>query len=247
MITSAGPPLALSIFEKLILENRNAQGTALLLVLCWLAKSDGEVDPRELNRIHEIAKATNHSGEMQALFGLVDKGDVDALQLSFEILKDHASSDRAELLIEIALGLALADGYFPSSENHIIRLFADTLNISPLRLDEIFLHLTQRNFPDPADPSSTRFWEDYASRQSSNKSSRSTHDESGSVSQRHRALSVLGLNENASIQDVKAAFRRLSLIHHPDRFSSLGQEAVAAATETFRRIREAYEYLNANA
>ncbi|WP_405418779.1 hypothetical protein [Marinobacter flavimaris] len=38
-------------------------------------------------------------------------------------------------------------------------------------------------------------------------------------------------------------YRRLAQIHHPDRFTALGEESVAAASQTFVRIREAYEYL----
>jgi DnaJ like chaperone protein len=54
---------------------------------------------------------------------------------------------------------------------------------------------------------------------------------------------VLGLEHGASIEEVKRAYRRLAQVHHPDKFAALGKEAVAAATSTFQRIQDAYQYL----
>jgi len=45
---------------------------------------------------------------------------------------------------------------------------------------------------------------------------------------------VLGVNENSSGDDIKKAYRKLSLKHHPDRKGD---------TETFKRINEAYQTL----
>ena len=45
---------------------------------------------------------------------------------------------------------------------------------------------------------------------------------------------VLGVNENSSSDDIKKAYRKLSLKHHPDRGGDI---------ETFKRINEAYQTL----
>ena len=47
---------------------------------------------------------------------------------------------------------------------------------------------------------------------------------------------VLGLNEKSSFNEIKNAYRRLSLQHHPDRPN--GNE------EQFKKISEAYEILS---
>jgi len=54
---------------------------------------------------------------------------------------------------------------------------------------------------------------------------------------------VLGLDEEATEDDVRAAYRRLSQVHHPDKFQAIGPDAVRAATETFKRIQAAFELL----
>ncbi|BDA42407.1 probable chaperone protein DnaJ at N-terminal half [Coccomyxa sp. Obi] len=49
---------------------------------------------------------------------------------------------------------------------------------------------------------------------------------------------VLGVDESASLEEVKKAYRRKALEHHPDR--NVGNER---AQETFRKVTEAYEVL----
>ncbi|QSW37799.1 DnaJ domain-containing protein [Candidatus Vidania fulgoroideae] len=48
---------------------------------------------------------------------------------------------------------------------------------------------------------------------------------------------ILGLNENASLQEVKSAYRKLAMKYHPDRNSEPG------ATEKFKEIKHAYEVI----
>jgi hypothetical protein len=51
---------------------------------------------------------------------------------------------------------------------------------------------------------------------------------------------ILGLTSDATLADVKKAYRKLARQHHPDR-----NNADPAAIDRFRRITEAYEYLSA--
>ena len=51
--------------------------------------------------------------------------------------------------------------------------------------------------------------------------------------------SILGVNADASAEDIKRAFRRLALQHHPDR----NPENIKAAEAKFKEINEAYEVL----
>ena len=52
--------------------------------------------------------------------------------------------------------------------------------------------------------------------------------------------SILGVNTDASSEDIKKAFRRLALQHHPDR----NPENIEAAEAKFKEINEAYEVLS---
>lgn len=59
---------------------------------------------------------------------------------------------------------------------------------------------------------------------------------------RIEALRTLGLDEDATADDIKAAYRESAQILHPDRFAS-NKKLQDRATEQFKNLQEAYEYL----
>ena len=59
---------------------------------------------------------------------------------------------------------------------------------------------------------------------------------------RIEALRLLGLDEDATPQDIKTAYKETVQILHPDRFAS-NKKLQERATEQFKNLQEAYEYL----
>jgi len=55
------------------------------------------------------------------------------------------------------------------------------------------------------------------------------------------AYKVLGISPDATNDEVKAAFRKLALQHHPDRVASLGDDVRKAAEKKFKEINDAKE------
>ena len=55
------------------------------------------------------------------------------------------------------------------------------------------------------------------------------------------AYKVLEVAPEATDDEVKKAYRRLALKHHPDRVASLGEDVQKAAEEKFKQITDAYE------
>lgn len=56
------------------------------------------------------------------------------------------------------------------------------------------------------------------------------------------ALRILGLNEGATQDDIKAAWRESAQILHPDRFAG-NKKLQDRATEQFKTLQEAYDFL----
>ena len=54
---------------------------------------------------------------------------------------------------------------------------------------------------------------------------------------------ILQITPQATVEEIKTAFRRLAKEYHPDRVSYLGEEVQKAANEKFKKINEAYEKL----
>lgn len=54
---------------------------------------------------------------------------------------------------------------------------------------------------------------------------------------------VLGIESNASDDDIRQAYRRLANQYHPDKVTHLGEEFRELAERRFKEIKEAYEKL----
>lgn len=59
---------------------------------------------------------------------------------------------------------------------------------------------------------------------------------------RIEALRILGLDEDATVEDIKTAYKEMAQILHPDRFAS-SKKLEDRATEQFKNLQEAYEFL----
>ncbi len=57
------------------------------------------------------------------------------------------------------------------------------------------------------------------------------------------AYKALEIETSASNEDIKKAYRRMAMKYHPDKVANLGDDIKKSATEKFRAVNEAYEYL----
>jgi len=57
------------------------------------------------------------------------------------------------------------------------------------------------------------------------------------------AYKILELDSNATISEIKKAYRKMAKKYHPDKVSHLGKEHQKGAEEKFKKVQEAYEQL----
>ena len=60
---------------------------------------------------------------------------------------------------------------------------------------------------------------------------------------RNEALHILGLEDDATADDIKIAYRETVQILHPDKFAG-NEKLQSRATEQFKRLQEAYDLLS---
>jgi DnaJ like chaperone protein len=57
------------------------------------------------------------------------------------------------------------------------------------------------------------------------------------------AYKILELDSNATMSEIKTAYRKMAKKYHPDKVLHLGKEHQKGAEEKFRKVQEAYEQL----
>lgn len=61
--------------------------------------------------------------------------------------------------------------------------------------------------------------------------------------QKDNAYKILEIEKTATIEEIKAAYRKMAKKYHPDRVIHLGEEHQEGAEEKFRQVQQAYEQL----
>ncbi len=207
-----------------------------IAILSWIAASDGKVDSEERVLLEKISSKIGIEDTDFAVWA-GKRGMGDRLSLFCSVVP-HMSAEQKELLVILSINMCLADRYLKPSESLILLFLADLTGIGFKGLNRIFRDETGKDFPRLSDLSSSEWW--------IGKQKNTAGSKSGSSSKRMDALFVLRLSSESSESEIRAAYRRLASVHHPDRFSSLGPEAVELARKRFRRIKNAFDYLMRN-
>jgi DnaJ like chaperone protein len=250
-MTAAASAGGLTPFEAVLVGSDKQYGICLVLMLAWIGACDGKLDEDEESQVREIASKSLPADTIDLLLRTAREEDLDAIQLACEIVRSTVKAECANELFTLTVIVAVADEYLRPSEQFVLRLYGDLLGLNSDQMNAAFLEVVGKPLPPLPDPSSAAWWGERA------KDNRSSPGQDSSPQtprtpnepdlRRLRALGLLGLDETATGADIKSAYRRLAHVHHPDRFSHLGGEAQQAANISFRRIKEAYEFLTSNA
>jgi DnaJ like chaperone protein len=219
----AGKLHALTVGEE---AERLAAARAVLCLLRAVAQADGATEQAEWQALRRAIFAM-HLDEPQ-LWQQLDPGTQVRPAPSREELADAVQSVRARLrrfdvplLLALFLQVAEAVGGLQAAEQAMARALGAQLGILEEELNE-WLGAA----PDAGGRAGG------ASRV-------------GAVSPRS-AHQVLGVSANASFAEVRRAYLKLAMKHHPDRATRLGPAMVQAANQRMKEINAAYESLQAS-
>jgi DnaJ-domain-containing protein 1 len=139
--------------------------------------------------------------------------------------------------------VAFADGRFAREEHEALQRVARGLGIEAQRARRIFWHAKARTVGGPQEGA----WENRSERRFEQGAQQQEHSRPrarGVVTDRGRALEVLGLPRDATQEQIRTRHRELVKEHHPDAHTHLGPVAAQEATERFREVQAAYELLS---
>lgn len=189
---------------------------ALLRVCSYVILADGVVEQSEKYTVREYFKKTFGTLKADRIFKEVKTSrlkDYSLRELAV-VIGNRKNNTTHYSIFQFLYKLSASDGNIDSTEDTVIREFA-----AHLGFDQKALGAIRSSFI-----------------KSKARTKRFDH-----VTMNH--LAILGLDEKATLQDVKSAYRKLSKEFHPDMLGDMSQAFKDLAKEKYLDIQNSYEYL----
>lgn len=205
-------------YEQSQTETHNRFVTLLVRILVHIAKIDGRVSREEVQTIHRFFQYSLRYNQTQMLWVKELIKEANSLDLSLEsLLQEFKASFAFEprlILLELIYQMLFTKAQVPPQELEMARRIAAYLDI-PLYTQQTMEAKYRYRGAQPG---------------------------AGGVDPAEQHYAVLGLPKGADMEEIKKAYRKLSMQYHPDKVRHLGEEFRAVAEEKMKEINQAYDY-----
>lgn len=209
--------------------DKGSRNTKLILSLAAVViKADGKVDDREIDYV-EQRFVKEYNRKTAKLWVAVLKDELtkkqDLNKLCRKVDFGFTQSTKIQLL-HFLCGLVTRDGMLKDSEFKVLKQIGMRIKL-PFRTLRSILALFNFITEEEAQSRQER-------KKEKKRSPKWFMD---------RAYAILEVSTEASDKEVKKAFRKLAVIHHPDKVSHMGESFQLAAKKKFQEILDAYELI----
>jgi len=199
-----------------------------LKIVAELIKSDGKTAPSEIQHIREALEKDLGTEDADLYMELLDEylktpQDIRAICRKIDYELDELSKTQLMFLI---MGVATVDGLLSNTELDFLKNVMTWAGLPPksfIHASRMFNYKRERSYKEK-------------SREKANQQRRSVRS-----SAIKSAFNLLDIPETASKSVIKAAYRTLAKMHHPDRYAHRGSLEQKKAKEQFQLIAEAYD------
>ena len=210
---------------------RNSFMFSLLVLSSYIINADGKIMHSEMEVVRRFLRqnfgeAAKQQGE-EILMKLFEQQKRMGMAQYRTVIQDSCRQISANMLYEQRLQLlnflviiAQADGRVTSEEEQALKEIAIHMGLSTEDVDQM-LSMHGRSYYDDSYNGSEGSY---------GNSNRSSLDD---------AYRVLGISPSATNDEVKAAYRKMALKHHPDKVAALGEDVRKAAEKKFQEINDA--------
>lgn len=226
------PQLSQQIRDDVAFKGKNPVIASLMALSAMIAKSDGNVTREEINLVKQFI--TNHFG--------ISRNEINSYADAFNYGKNHPESyeeftqiirayysTRRDVILAIAylfVGLAMSGDGISEQKEQVARRILMSLGLSAYEYNALKAAFT-------GESSGYSYQGTGAGRAQNQESLVKKYCE------------VLGVSPDASMSEIKKAYRKLVKEYHPDKLASgsMPDDYIAFANQKIREINEAYEYL----
>ncbi len=206
-------------YEQSQSESHNRFVWLLVQILIHTAKIDGQITRDEIQTIHRFFQYNlrYNPTQMHWVKELINEA-IGATQSLDGLLAEFKSTFAYEprlILLELVYQILFTKGTVSENELRTPRYIAQFLDISDYDQRTIEAKYRYRSQQGPAAAGHNLAGQYYA---------------------------TLGLDKGASMEDIKKAYRTMSMQYHPDKVGHLGDEFRAVAEEKMKEINAAYDY-----
>jgi DnaJ like chaperone protein len=212
----------------------------LMRLTAAVMKADNKMLKSELDYVKSyLIKNIGATKAQEAILKLRDylNQDID-IQYICNNIKSNSNIQERILILQFLFGLAQADGHIDDTEINVIRNIAIGIGIPSSTFEALKSMFVGYGYQGSY---SSGYSSGYGYGSGYGYSSGSSNYGSSSYHNLNDDYKILEVSPDATDEEVKKAYRKAAIKHHPDKVNHLGEEVRKAAEEKFAKVNEAYE------